>query len=121
LRCTALAAPSRRRSRRQTGASSHCGRVTAAYAHHVAIQIVVRIRDRDLAAIDQAVEAGRFPSRAAAVQEALERLLADERERQIADDYRRAYAEHPEEDRVGRLGDVLMAQSIEELERNARS
>jgi hypothetical protein len=38
---------------------------------------------------------------------------------QIAYDYSRAYAEDPEEERVGRLGETLMAQTIEELERNA--
>ena len=87
----------------------------------MATQIAIRIPERDLAAIDQAVAAGRFPSRAAAVREALERLLAAERERQIADDYRRAYAEHPEEEWVGRLGEELMAESVEELERDTRS
>lgn len=86
----------------------------------MATQIAVRIPDRDLAAIDKAVAAGRFPSRAAAVREALERLLAAECERQIADDYRRAYAEHPEEEWVGQLGEALMERSIEEVERDAR-
>jgi Arc/MetJ-type ribon-helix-helix transcriptional regulator len=84
-------------------------------------QIAVRIPERDLAALDEAVRAGRFASRAAAVREALDRLLASEREREIAEEYRRAYAQHPEEDWVGRVGEALMAESIEEADRNARS
>jgi Arc/MetJ-type ribon-helix-helix transcriptional regulator len=82
-------------------------------------QIAVRIPERYLAALDEAVRAGRFASRAAAVREALDRLLASEREREIAEEYRRAYAQHPEEDWVGRVGEALMAESIEEAERNA--
>jgi Arc/MetJ-type ribon-helix-helix transcriptional regulator len=82
-------------------------------------QIAVRIPERYLAALDEAVRAGRFASRAAAVREALDRLLASEREREIAEEYRRAYARHPEEDWVGRVGEALMAESIEEAERNA--
>jgi Arc/MetJ-type ribon-helix-helix transcriptional regulator len=84
-------------------------------------QIAIRIPERDLAALDEAVRAGRFASRAAAVREALDRLLASEREREIAEEYRRAYAQHPEEDWVGRVGEALMAESIEEADRNARS
>lgn len=84
-------------------------------------QIAVRIPERYLAALDEAVRAGRFASRAAAVREALDRLLASEREREIAEEYRRAYAQHPEEDWVGRVGEALMAESIEEADRNARS
>jgi Arc/MetJ-type ribon-helix-helix transcriptional regulator len=82
-------------------------------------QIAVRIPEQYLAALDEAVRAGRFASRAAAVREALDRLLASEREREIAEEYRRAYAQHPEEDWVGRVGEALMAESIEEAERNA--
>jgi Arc/MetJ-type ribon-helix-helix transcriptional regulator len=82
-------------------------------------QIAVRIPERYLAALDEAVRAGRFASRAAAVREALDRLLAAEREREIAEEYRRAYAQHPEEEWVGRVGEALMAESIEEAERNA--
>jgi len=53
----------------------------------MAKQIAVRIPDDALAAVDIAITTGRFESRAAAVREGLERLLADERE--IAEDYRR--------------------------------
>jgi Arc/MetJ-type ribon-helix-helix transcriptional regulator len=83
-------------------------------------QIAVRIPERYLAALDEAVRAGRFASRAAAVREALDRLLAAEREREIAEEYRRAYAQHPEEEWVGRVGEALMAESIEEADRNDR-
>lgn len=70
--------------------------------------------------MDDAIHAGRFESRAAAVREALERLLADEREREIAESYRRAYADHPaqpQDDALGEAGLTLMAESIAELER----
>jgi Arc/MetJ-type ribon-helix-helix transcriptional regulator len=80
-------------------------------------QISVRIPERYLAAVDEAVLAGCFPSRAAAVREALERLLAAEREREIAEEYQRAYSQHPEEEWVGRMGEALMAESTEEADR----
>lgn len=79
----------------------------------------MRIPDAALASIDDAVRAGRFESRAAAVREALERLLAEEREEEIADSYRRAYAAHPEDEALGEAGATLMAESIAELERTA--
>ncbi|MGH2714535.1 MAG: ribbon-helix-helix domain-containing protein [Thermoleophilaceae bacterium] len=82
-------------------------------------QIAVRIPERYLAAVDEAVRAGRFPSRAAAVREALERLLAEEREGEIVEQYRRAYSRDPQEDWVGRVGEALMAESIEDLGRDA--
>lgn len=83
----------------------------------MSIQIAVRIPDGRLAAIDEAVRAGRFESRAAAIREALDRLLADEREREIAEQYRRAYSRHPGEGRLGDAGAALMAEAIEDLER----
>jgi Arc/MetJ-type ribon-helix-helix transcriptional regulator len=83
----------------------------------MAIQIAVRIPDRDVAAMDKAIRAGRYESRAAAVREALGRLLADEREKEIAEQYRRAYSEVPEEDWIGEMGRTLMAESVNRLER----
>jgi Arc/MetJ-type ribon-helix-helix transcriptional regulator len=83
----------------------------------MATQIAVRIPEAALATVDNAVRAGRFESRAAAVREALERLLADEREQEIAESYRRAYADHPEEERLGEVGLALAAERIRELER----
>ncbi|PZS33785.1 MAG: hypothetical protein DLM61_04575, partial [Pseudonocardiales bacterium] len=67
-------------------------------------QIAVRIPEGDLAALDDAVRAGRFASRAAAVREGLTRLLREERDREIAESYRRAYSKHPEEEWFGKVG-----------------
>jgi Arc/MetJ-type ribon-helix-helix transcriptional regulator len=85
----------------------------------MATQIAVRIPDAALTAVDAAITAGRFESRAAAVREGLERLLADEREREIAEDYRRAYSKQPEDEAIGQAGLTLMAESIAELDRES--
>jgi Arc/MetJ-type ribon-helix-helix transcriptional regulator len=50
----------------------------------MATQIAVRIPDSALDALDHAVRARRFESRAAAVREGLDRLLCEEYERDIA-------------------------------------
>lgn len=78
----------------------------------MAQQIAVRIPSEDLARIDAAVERGRFASRAAAVRAGLELLLKVEREREIAEEYRRAYAASPQEDWVGEAGLALGAALI---------
>ncbi len=85
----------------------------------MATQIAVRIPDTALAAVDSAIAAGRFESRAAAVREGLERLLAFEQEREIAEDYRRAYSDQREDEGMGAAGATLMAESIADLERAA--
>ena len=85
----------------------------------MATQIAVRIPDAALSAVDDAIIAGRFESRAAAVREGLERLLADECEREIAEDYRRAYSTYPEDEAIGQAGLTLMAESIAGLERES--
>ncbi len=85
----------------------------------MATQIAVRIPDAALATVDSAIAAGRFESRAAAVREGLELLLAHEREREIAEDYRRAYSERLEDEAIGEAGATLMAESIADLERRS--
>jgi Arc/MetJ-type ribon-helix-helix transcriptional regulator len=60
-------------------------------------QIAVRVEDEDLAALDAAVAAGRYPSRAAAVRAGIGELVREQRDREIAEEYRRAYSEHPQE------------------------
>jgi Arc/MetJ-type ribon-helix-helix transcriptional regulator len=80
-------------------------------------QIAIRIPERDVVALDAAVAGGRFESRAAAVREGIGRLLSDEREREIAERYRRAYGSSPEEEVWGRVGAEQMARSVRELER----
>lgn len=84
----------------------------------MATRIAVRIPDAVLAAVDDAVRAGRFESRAAAVREGLERVLPTEREREIAESYRRVYPDQPEDERFGRAGEALLAERIKELERS---
>ena len=67
-------------------------------------QVPVRLTDSDLAALDAAVERGRFANRSEALRAGLARVLRDERERQIGDAYRRGYGAHPQEEWVGDVG-----------------
>ena len=73
------------------------------------VQIAIRLADADLARLDAAVAHGRYPTRAAAVRAGVERLLRDEREREIAEHYRRAYGAQPQDESTGRAGVALMA------------
>ncbi len=75
-------------------------------------QIAVRLPERDLAALDQMVDDGSFPSRAAAVRAAVELLLRAERDRRIADQYRRAYRDQPQEAWIGETGLRLGAETV---------
>lgn len=61
-------------------------------------QIAIRLPEEDLAALDAAVAAGRYPSRAAAVRAGIHELVRTERNRELADAYRRAYADTPQEE-----------------------
>jgi Arc/MetJ-type ribon-helix-helix transcriptional regulator len=67
-------------------------------------QITVRLSVEALAALDAAVRARRFANRAAALREGLDRLLREEREREIEDAYRRGYGAAPQEEWVGETG-----------------
>jgi Arc/MetJ-type ribon-helix-helix transcriptional regulator len=75
-------------------------------------QIAVRIPDEHLDRIDAAVAAGRYESRAAAVRAGIEQLVREERDREIAERYRRGYAEHPQEEWVGRAGLAAGAEAV---------
>lgn len=75
-------------------------------------QIAVRIPEDQLQALDDAVEAGAFESRADGVRRALARLLRDLREEQIGREYREAYARHPEDPAIGRMGIKLLAEAV---------
>lgn len=79
-------------------------------------QIAIRLDRGDLEALDAAIAEGRYPNRATAVRGALRMLLAEDRERAIEEAYRKAYAEHPQEEWVGRVGSLLMAENIKRLE-----
>jgi len=81
-------------------------------------QIAVRIPDDDLAALDDAVADGRFPNRAAAVREALSRLLRDERRRSIEEADRRGYGAAPQEEWVGEAGLTAFAALVAAEERD---
>ena len=88
----------------------------------MAQQIAIRLPDDDLTGIDAAVAAGRYPSRAAAVRAGVDLLLRVELDRRIADEYRHAYGERPDDARVGEAGLRLGAELIsgEERERRGR-
>lgn len=59
-------------------------------------QIAVRLGEQELAAVDALVESGVARSRADAVRRGLALLGARAREERIAEEYRRAYTEHPQ-------------------------
>ena len=67
-------------------------------------QIPIRIPEAKAAALDRLVERGRFASRSDALREALDLLLAEERERELEDAYRRASERHPDDDSAGAVG-----------------
>lgn len=68
------------------------------------IQVPVRLTEEDAAALDAAVEAGRYASRSEAMRAGLARILREERDREIAEAYRRGYGEHPQEEWIGEAG-----------------
>jgi Arc/MetJ-type ribon-helix-helix transcriptional regulator len=83
---------------------------------HGMAQIAVRLSDADLDRLDAAVAQGRYPTRAAAVRAGVERLLRDEREHEISEQYRRAYGAQPQDESTGRAGVALMAAWVEREE-----
>ncbi len=72
-------------------------------------QIAVRLSFAALVALDDAIAGGRFPSRAAALREGLDRLLREERDREIDEAYRRGYRASPQEEWVGATGLAALA------------
>jgi Arc/MetJ-type ribon-helix-helix transcriptional regulator len=84
----------------------------------MAVQIAVRLSNEQLEAIDAAVGVGRYPSRAAAVRAGVDRLLKEERDREIADAYRRGYGRYPQEEWIGGAGLAAMAKVVERDERD---
>jgi Arc/MetJ-type ribon-helix-helix transcriptional regulator len=79
-------------------------------------QIAIRIPDDQLQALDDAVKAGSFESRADGVRQALARLLSELREQEIAREYRQAYARHPDDPAVGEAGAKLLAEAFKREE-----
>jgi len=76
-------------------------------------QIAIRLADDDLAEFDAAVAQGRYPTRAAAVRAGIDRLLREERDLKIAEQYRRAYRAQPQDEAIGRAGAALMARVLQ--------
>jgi Arc/MetJ-type ribon-helix-helix transcriptional regulator len=68
------------------------------------IQVPVRLTDSDLAALDAAIARGRFANRSEALRAGLDRILYEERQREIDETYSAAYTKHPQEEWVGELG-----------------
>ena len=77
-------------------------------------QIAIRLDDEDLTALDAAVAAGRYPSRAAAVRAGIGELLREQRDREIAEAYRRAYSEHPQEPGFAEASALLAGERLAE-------
>jgi Arc/MetJ-type ribon-helix-helix transcriptional regulator len=63
----------------------------------MAQRIAIRLHDKDLAALDAAVAAGRYPSRTAAIRAGVQKLVREQCNREIAESYRRAYTNAPQE------------------------
>jgi Arc/MetJ-type ribon-helix-helix transcriptional regulator len=84
------------------------------------VQIAIRLADADLERLDAAVAEGRFPSRAAAVRAGVDRLLRDERDREIAGQYQRAYGTQPQDEAIGRANLALMATIVAQEESPAQ-
>ena len=68
------------------------------------VQVPVRLTEADVAALDAVVASGRFANRSEALRAGLERVLGEEREREIDAAYRRGYGEAPQEEWVGEIG-----------------
>lgn len=82
------------------------------YVDRMSQQIAIRIPDDQLEALDRAVGAGTFESRAHGVRQALKLLLTELREQEIAREYREAYARHPDDPAVGEAGAMLLAEAF---------
>jgi Arc/MetJ-type ribon-helix-helix transcriptional regulator len=76
------------------------------------VQIPVRIPDEDARRLDEAVARGRFASRSDALREGLARVLREERDREIAEQYRRGYGKYPQEEWIGEVGLWAMTQIV---------
>jgi Arc/MetJ-type ribon-helix-helix transcriptional regulator len=77
-------------------------------------QIAIRLDDEDLTALDAAVASGRYPSRAAAVRAGIGGLLREQRDLEIAEEYRRAYREHPQEPQFAEASALLAGERLAE-------
>jgi Arc/MetJ-type ribon-helix-helix transcriptional regulator len=96
---TSRCSPQSGRAKRR-GAAPAIGRILAC----MTIQVPVRLTDEDVALLDAAIARGSYGSRSEALRAGLERILREEREREIEEAYARGYGEHPQEEWVGQIG-----------------
>ena len=68
------------------------------------IQVLVRLAEEDVPALDAMVAEGRFASRSEALRAGLAQVLRKEWERAIDEAYRRGYGVKPQEEWVGEIG-----------------
>jgi Arc/MetJ-type ribon-helix-helix transcriptional regulator len=61
-------------------------------------QVPVRLTSKDVAALDELVASGRFATRSDVLRAGLERVLAEQREREIDESYRRGYGAKPQDE-----------------------
>ena len=79
----------------------------------------MRLTDSDLAALDAAIARGRFANRSEALRAGLDRILHEERQRQIDEAYAAGYGKRPQEEWVGELGLAGLA-AFDEAEGGAK-
>jgi Arc/MetJ-type ribon-helix-helix transcriptional regulator len=78
----------------------------------VSTPVQTRLDDEELAALDRAVEAGRFANRSDALRAGLALVLREERDRQIEEAYRRGYSAAPQEPWIGETGLELLGAAV---------
>jgi len=76
-------------------------------------QIALRLPDEMLAKLDQYVGRGKFTNRTAAVRAAIEALIDEEEEREIAEEYKRAYTDQPQDPAETEAWGRLAAETME--------
>ena len=74
-------------------------------------QITFRIPREELASLDEVIQ-GRYGSRADAIRAALRLLVREEQSRLIAESYRRAYRDAPQEEWIGEAGAASLGEAL---------
>jgi len=65
-------------------------------ASRMTVQVPVRLKSEDVAAPDELVASGRFATRSDVLPAGLERVLAEQTDREIDESYRRGYGAKPQ-------------------------
>lgn len=76
------------------------------------VQIAVKLPDELLEAIDRLVDTRRFASRSEIVRAGLQRVIADDRERELDQAFTRGIEQHPDSDDDIRRATALAIESI---------